>query len=176
MGAEPENERIFLIGFMGSGKSTMGKKVAGRLGYSFVDLDALIVERAGQTIPEIFAQHGEAAFRQQEQAALHAVLEVPKTVISCGGGTPCFFDNMQRINASGYSVYLRLTPRELAIRLAASKTKRPLIEGKSGAELEDFIASLLAKREGYYEQAKLHFPPYRERLRELVALLENVNG
>ena len=167
--------RIFLVGFMGSGKTTFGKKVASKLGYTFVDLDALIVETTWSTIPTLFAERGEAGFREEEQAALHSVLERENIVVATGGGTPCFFDNMERINQSGTSVYLQLSAAALAARLATAKTPRPLIAGLSGDELTEFVASKLAERESFYTQATHTFPAHRERIPELVKLLQEEN-
>jgi shikimate kinase len=150
-------ERIFLIGYMGSGKTTIGKMLAARLGYSFVDMDAHIEESQFKSVSQIFTEIGEAEFRKLEQKCLHEVAEFHHAVISTGGGAPCFFDNMEFMNSNGYTVYLKLTPAELAARLQFSKAnKRPLIANKKGEELLDFIADGLAKRETYYNQAALH--------------------
>jgi shikimate kinase len=138
---------------MGSGKSTVGRQLAKTLGYSFLDLDAYIEKRNFRTIPEIFTQDGEDGFRKIEQKALHEVAEFENVVVATGGGAPCFFDNMEVIKRSGKSLYLNGSPRILAERLLQSKTERPLIKGKSEAELIDFIDTTLAKRSFWYEQA-----------------------
>lgn len=164
--------RIFLIGFMASGKTTFGKKIASRLGYTFIDLDSLVEHRTGASIPELFEQQGETGFRKAEQAALGAVLKQEKIVVATGGGTPCFFDNMQQINANGYSVYLQLSADALAARLATAKTPRPLIAGLSSAALTKFVEEKLAEREQYYSQAALAFPAHRERIPELADILQ----
>ncbi len=145
--------RIYLIGYMGSGKSTVGKKLAAAYSLQFLDLDAYIEKRNFKTIPELFANFGEEGFRKAEQKALHEVSEYEDIVIATGGGAPCFFDNMDLIKRTGKSVYLRGTPRILAERLLQSKTERPLIKGKSEEELETFIHDTLAKREKWYMQA-----------------------
>lgn len=147
--------RIFLTGYMGSGKSTIGRKVAALLGIHFVDLDKYIEERNFKTVPEIFAQEGEQAFRQKERQALAEVMEFENVVVGTGGGAPCFFDNMQLMNNSGITIYLAPHNETLANRLMKSKTERPLIKGKSREELLDFIASALEKRSPYYEQSKI---------------------
>jgi shikimate kinase len=147
--------RIFLIGYMGCGKSTMGRKLAKELNLSFIDLDNHIESRNFKTIPEIFAQDGEEAFRRAEQKALHEVAEFDDVVVATGGGAPCFFDNMEVIKRSGKSVYLNGTPRILAERLLQSKTERPLIKGKTEQELVAFIDETLTKRSVWYTQADL---------------------
>ncbi len=138
---------------MGSGKSTVGRQLAQTLGYNFLDLDLYIEKRNFKTIPEIFAQDGEDGFRKIEQKALHEVAEFENVVVATGGGAPCFFDNMEVIKRSGKSLYLNGSPRILAERLLQSKTERPLIKGKSEAELIDFINTTLAKRSFWYKQA-----------------------
>lgn len=145
--------RIYLIGYMGSGKSTVGRELAKELNLQFIDLDNYIEERNFKTIPEIFAESGEEGFRKVEQRALHEVSEFEDVVVSTGGGAPCFFDNMELIKRTGISVYLNGTPRILAERLMQSKTERPLIKGKSEAELIEFIRETLEKRNSWYKQA-----------------------
>lgn len=145
---------VFLIGYMGSGKTTIGKLLAARLGYSFVDMDTHIEEKQFKTVSQIFAELGEAEFRLLEQKCLHEVAEFKNVVISTGGGAPCFFDNMEYMNAHGLTIYLKLTPTELVVRLEASHAnKRPLLAGRKGDELRQFIADGLAKREPFYSQA-----------------------
>ncbi len=147
--------RLFLIGYMGSGKSTVGKGLAKALNLSFVDLDAFIEEKYHKTIPEIFASDGEEGFRKAEQKALHEVADFEDVVVATGGGAPCFFDNMEKIKHSGTSLYLNGSPRILAERLLHSKTERPLIKGKTEEELVAFINETLAKRNHWYKQADI---------------------
>jgi len=147
-------KRIFLIGYMGSGKTTIGKLVAARLGYSFVDMDAHIEEKQFKSVSRIFAEKGEAEFRLLEQKCLHEVAEFEDVVISTGGGSPCFFDNVEYMNNSGITIYLKLTAAELAERLELiGVSKRPLLANRKGEELRQFIAEGLGKREPFYSKA-----------------------
>jgi shikimate kinase len=123
--------RIYLIGYMGSGKSTVGKGLAKKLNLQFIDLDNYIEERNFKTIPEIFASVGEVGFRKIEQHALKEIAEFENVVVATGGGAPCFFDNMELIKRTGVSVYLNGTPRILAERLLNSKTERPLMKSRA---------------------------------------------
>ena len=147
--------RIFLTGYMGCGKSTIGRKVAALLGINFVDLDKYIEERNFKSVPDIFAQEGEAAFRDKERQALQEVAQFEDIVIGTGGGAPCFFDNMQRMNEAGITIYLAPDNETLAFRLLKSKTERPLIAGKNKEELIRFIETALEKRAPFYEQSKI---------------------
>ncbi len=146
--------RIYLLGFMGSGKSSLGKRLAKKLDCLFVDLDDEVKRLAGRPIDEIFMMFGEDYFRQLEQQALHKTLLLNRAVIATGGGTPCFFDNMAFINNHGTSVYLRMSPGSLASRLTNAQKKRPLIQNLSQANLPAFIESKLKEREVYYMQSK----------------------
>ena len=146
--------RIFLIGYMGCGKSTLGRRLSKHLGLQFVDMDHYIEERNYKTIPQIFAEEGEIEFRKKERKALEELSEFTDTVIATGGGAPCFFDNIHVMNQSGITIFLNINPDILAERLLKSKTERPLIKGKSKEELVAFINSTLKKRIEFYSQAK----------------------
>ncbi|MBR0432789.1 MAG: shikimate kinase [Bacteroidaceae bacterium] len=146
--------RIILIGYMGAGKTTVGKALAADLGVTFYDLDWYITMRYHRSVSEIFAERGEEGFRDLEQRMLHEVAEFENVVVSCGGGTPCFFDNMAYMNSLAETVYLKATPDVLAMHLRMGKGKRPLLEGKSPEELEDYIREMLVAREPFYTQAK----------------------
>jgi shikimate kinase len=140
---------------MGSGKSSLGKELAHKLGLAFADLDELIEEQEGKKISDIFETEGENKFRETEHNCLIKTLQLNNTVISTGGGTPCFFNNMELINAKGISIYIKYNPGILASRLYANKEKRPLIKHcKNKEDLELFIKDLLEKREKYYLQSK----------------------
>ena len=145
---------IILIGYMGSGKTTVGKQLAAALDRTFYDLDWYIETRYHSTVAQIFAEKGEEGFRQIEKSMLHEVAEFEDIVLSCGGGTPCFFDNMDYINSVGESVYLKATPQVLAEHLRMRRVERPLLQGKSEEELLEYIQTSLKQREPYYLKAK----------------------
>lgn len=148
-------QRIFMIGYMGSGKTTIGKRLAKSLSLSFVDLDAYIEMKYRKTVPAIFEESGEEGFRKIESQVLKEVSEFEDVVISTGGGTPCSFDNMEVMNGAGLTVYLDAHPEDLADHLLLSKTVRPLIAGKSREELVPFITHHLSQREQFYRKAQL---------------------
>ena len=146
--------RIIIIGYMGAGKTTVGKALANSLQLPFYDLDWYIEGRMRKTVAQLFAERGEEGFRQVERNMLHEVAEFEDVVISCGGGTPCFFDNMEYLNAQGETIYLKATPEVLAMHLKMGKVERPLIKGKTEDELLQYIRQSLEEREKYYLQAK----------------------
>ncbi|MDR0757123.1 MAG: shikimate kinase [Tannerella sp.] len=150
-------QRIFFIGYMGAGKTTMGKEFSMQTGLSFIDLDVFIENRYHKTIRQIFEEKGETAFREIERKALHEVADIENTVISTGGGTPCFFDNMTFMNEKGTTVYLKVSIDELARRVELNKNARPVLKNLSGDGLKQFISKTLAERSVYYEQAKIIF-------------------
>ena len=146
--------RIFLIGYMGSGKTTVGQLLATQLGYGFIDMDNHIEGKLFKSISQIFTELGEDQFRLLEKQCLHEVAEFDQVVISTGGGVPCFFDNMKYMNKQGVTVYLKLSSADLAERLEQSHAnKRPLLANRKGEELLHFISEELAKREPFYSQA-----------------------
>ena len=146
--------RIILIGYMGAGKTTVGKALAAELGVPFYDLDWFITTRYRKSVPEIFAERGEEGFRDLERRMLHEAAEFEDIVLSCGGGTPCFFDNMEYMNSLADTIYLKATPEVLAMHLRMGKGKRPLLEGKSPEELENYVREMLDNREPFYSKAK----------------------
>jgi shikimate kinase len=147
--------RIFIIGFMGSGKTTFGRKLAKKLGYRFADTDKLIEQKLGLTIPEIFSSLGQQKFRDEEQLLLDEFGLQDDIVYATGGGLPCFSGNIEKINELGISVYMQLTPEALYSRLATSGARRPLLEGKQGDALLAYITKELQCREQYYLKAKI---------------------
>jgi Shikimate kinase len=166
---------IFLIGYMGSGKTTLGKKLANRLELPFVDTDEEIVKQIGMSITEYFGQHGEDAFRALEREQLRKFAD-SAAVISTGGGAPCFFDNMEWIKTNGYAVYLQMSAKALFDRLSQSKLhKRPILIGKSPDELRVFIEEKLTEREPYYTQAHLTIDQLNTSLETLADLINQHN-
>lgn len=149
------HSRIYLIGFMGSGKTSHGKQIARMMGYDFLDMDHWIAEKEGKSIPEIFSEEGESRFRELETAAIKETDQLQKVIIATGGGLPCHGENMQKMKSSGLTIYLKLTPKALLSRLKVSKTKRPLLEGKSEEEMYATICEMLVGREPWYSQADM---------------------
>jgi shikimate kinase len=147
--------KIFLVGFMGCGKTTLGRKMASRLNYQFIDLDHELEAEAGMTIAEYFSKFGEDKFRRLESDILKNTPFPENAVISTGGGLPCFFDNMQWMNLNGKTVYIKLSAKTLADRLEHGKEERPLLHGKHGEDLVKFIAEKLEEREQFYLQAQI---------------------
>lgn len=145
--------KIFLLGYMGSGKSTAGKKLASKLGMDFLDLDEHIEKEYGKTIPEIFDSEGEEKFRELEHLYLQKAILLDNIVISLGGGTPCYYNNIEIINNNGLSVYFKMSVETLANRLVNAKKKRPLIQDMTEVDLKHFIETNLSKREYFYAQA-----------------------
>ena len=146
--------RIILIGYMGSGKTTVGKALSKETGMMFYDLDWYIESRMRKTVAQIFEEKGEEGFRKIEHNMLHEVAEFENVIISCGGGTPCFFDNIDYINQQGEVVYLKATPEVLYRHLLMGKVERPLIKNKTPEELIAYITEQVAKREEFYNKAR----------------------
>ena len=147
-------KRIVLIGYMGSGKTTVGRALAKEIGLPFYDLDWYIESRMRKKISQIFAERGEEGFRKIECNMLHEVAEFEDVVISCGGGTPCFFDNIDYLNQQAQVVYLRCEPEVLHKHLLMGKGDRPLLKGKTPDELIEYIRQQLELREPYYTKAR----------------------
>jgi len=147
--------RIFLIGYMGAGKTTLGKSLARRMNLRYIDTDHFIENRYHKKIGDIFAVEGEARFRDIEHRILLEISEFEDVVISTGGGLPCFNDNMTIMNERGITVYLDVPVEELAARLDVSKTVRPVLKQRSGSELTAFIKDTMHVRAPFYEQSKI---------------------
>ena len=145
---------IFLTGFMGAGKSLLGKCLAKRLGLGYLDMDVLLEEVEGKTIQQIFAEKGESYFRDLEAKLLREMTQYSNMIVSTGGGIPCYNDNMEWMNDHGITIYLDVSPMELARRLMNESDKRPLLNGKTPEELKKFIHSKLQERSYYYNQAQ----------------------
>ena len=146
--------RIILLGYMGAGKTTVGRALAKRLGLRFYDLDWYIETRFCKKVSQIFAQEGEEGFRRKERNMLHEVAEFEDVIISLGGGAPCFFDNMDYINQQGDTIYLKGSTEVLYEHLMLARGKRPLLEGKTPDELKAYIEESLQVREPFYSKAK----------------------
>lgn len=148
---------LFLIGLPGSGKSTLGKELAARLGIPFLDTDELIVKNESRTIEDIFAQSGESYFRLKEKETLASLINQGSAIVSTGGGLPCFFDNMDVINKSGTSIFLEVELETLANRLKNhADQNRPMIRNKTQEELLDFLKTKSKERYPFYNRAKIH--------------------
>ena len=160
---------IFLVGFMGSGKTTIGKKLAAKLGCEFIDLDAAIEHAEQMFIRDIINEKGESYFREVESKTLQQ-LDLMGKVIATGGGTPCYFDNMDWMKTSGLAVYIELEEAILFSRLKTTNlTNRPLLQGLDDDGLKQFIHNKLEERSPYYYQAQIVYDPMKESMEELVA-------
>lgn len=144
---------IILVGYMCVGKTTVGKALAKELGQTFYDLDWYIEERFHTKVPRIFSDEGEERFRDLERRMLHEAAEFENIVLSCGGGTPCYFDNMEYMNRTGHTFFLKASTETVLQHLAMSRGERPLLKGKTPDELRGFVEEQLAQREPYYEKA-----------------------
>jgi shikimate kinase len=146
---------IYLIGFMGSGKSTTGRKIASSLHWSYIDTDRLIEEQTGLSVADLFTLHSEQYFREAEKMALMTASTRSRTVVACGGGTPCSVENISIMKETGVIIYLKLPVDILVSRLEKSKTKRPLLANNGETGLTERVHELLAMRTGWYEQADI---------------------
>ncbi|MBK9390342.1 MAG: AAA family ATPase [Bacteroidetes bacterium] len=150
-----DNHIVYIIGFMGSGKSTAGRNLAESLGWSFIDLDHKIEEHTGMKIPEIFSRYGEDHFREIESLMLRSIAPDSNTVVATGGGAPCYNDNMKFMLKTGLTIYLELTPAQLADRLRGSSDERPLIKNMQGEELLHYIENKLSERSEWYQKSHI---------------------
>lgn len=163
--------RIILIGFMGCGKSTIGKKIAKLLDIPFIDSDNEIERIHKKTVPELFQDFGESGFRQLEKDYIESLSKETQFVLATGGGLPCFNNNIQLLNELGTTIYLNRPSKELAQRLIKSKTERPLIKGKSLNELVEFIESMLEQRETHYLQSQFVAPRSVDKPAEILSFI-----
>lgn len=167
--------RIFLIGFMGAGKTTLGRYLASELGVSFCDLDIFIEQRFRKSVSDIFAQYGEAGFREIERNMLHEVGEFEDVVIACGGSTPLFYDNMDYMLKQGSTIYLRATNETLIRRLKEARSKRPLIARKNDEELAVFVENEIKRREpGYLRSEYICKADYLESIEQIADAVKEV--
>lgn len=167
--------KIFLVGYMGCGKTTMGERLSAALGLEFIDLDDHIVESEGRTIPQIFKDEGEAGYRGLERRCLKNIVNYEdEVVVATGGGTPCFYDNMAVMNAEGLTIYLQMDVKSLSYRLEHSKSERPLLGDLMVADLEDFVRTHLEERKHFYEEARLTIPGMAFSDKKLQSLVESI--
>ncbi len=163
---------IFFVGYMGSGKSSLGKRVAHELLLPFLDSDKEIEKKYNRTIPEIFSELGEAKFREIEKEFLDNLPLNEKVVISTGGGTPCFHGNMDKMNELGLTIYLKRPVKELAHRIENSKKSRPLVDHLQGEDLDEFIAEHLTERESFYSICKIIPSREDQTVKRLVEMID----
>ena len=163
---------IYLIGFMGSGKTTFGKKLAHSLKVPFLDLDQEIVNKIGMSIPNYFENYGEEEFRKLEKELLNSTAAL-SGIISTGGGTPCFYDNMEWLLQHGLVVYLKHSAKSLWNRLNQSDvSKRPALKGMTGDKLLSFIEERLDSRALYYDQAHVHIDQINTSIDEVLTIIK----
>jgi shikimate kinase len=164
---------IFLIGFMGSGKSTAGKRLASRMEYEFSDVDEMIRKGENETIEEIFQQKGEHYFRQLETQYLRKLpYGKENNVIATGGGLPCHDANMEYMNKKGMTIYLKMTPGQLFHRLKHAKKERPLLKNKADEEVVEYIKVQLNQRELFYNKAHIIYNGFNLKINELMVEIE----
>lgn len=167
--------QIFLIGYMGVGKTTIGKKLAAKLNFNFLDLDVEVEKSQQKTIPQIFAERGEAFFRQIERGEL-LKLENEKTIIATGGGSPCYENNIEIMLQKGLVIWFQLDVLMITSRLLKSKSARPIISHLPDDEVLQFVEKQLKQREEYYKKAHIHFDVFnmnKARLDKLVSEIGN---
>jgi len=148
---------IFLIGYMAVGKTTLGRALADRLGLRFIDLDEAVEQRAGMTVSEIFASGGQDGFRVMERDALREVAMCGDSIVACGGGTPCYYDNMALMNGAGTTVWLSASDDRLVSRLVEGRASRPIIAGLPDSEIVALARRQMAVREPYYSRSACRF-------------------
>ncbi len=167
--------KIYLIGYMCCGKTTIGKKIANKIGYGFVDMDVLFEEKYKITISAFFEKYGQDAFRILEQKLLHTTASMDNMVIATGGGTPCFGDNMEWINANGLSIYLKTNEGFIVDRLKKAKKQRPLVKNILPDDLPSYVAEAIKQREPYYSQATITMPNNEMDLSSIIAEIEKLS-
>lgn len=163
--------RIYLVGYMASGKSGTGKELAKLLGYPFIDTDVKVEQKSGKTVRTIFAENGESDFRKLEHEVLLETSQLQDAVVATGGGLPCHFGQMDWMNGNGITVYLQATPAALSSRLLHSRNDRPLLAQVPDEQLTEKIRQQLEEREPYYLKATLKVEALNLKAKELQALL-----
>ena len=165
-------DRIYIVGYMGAGKTTAARHLASHLGWEVVDTDALFEEKFKISVCDFFNKYDEPLYRKLESEVLKSTESLENVVISTGGGTACYFDNMEWMNQHGLTVFLRISQKAVVDRLLHAKRKRPLAEGKSEAELTEFVQRHYTSRLPYYEQAQITVKAEDLDLEGLVRLIE----
>lgn len=165
--------RIVLLGFPGCGKSTYGRRLAGRLGYEFYDLDKQFESFYHISVFDFFKKYGEDVFRMCEKKLLGELLLQDRCVISVGGGTPCFYDSMDKILQNSFSIYIKLSEKSLFVRLSNSKMTRPLLARKTDDELMTYICNTLISRENFYSRAHVTVKGEGLAVDDLVSLVKS---
>ena len=164
--------KIFLVGYMGCGKSLWGKMIANHYNYQFIDLDAYIEERENMSISEIFTKFKEEGFREREHKALKSISSIDNIIVATGGGTPCFYNNMEKMNHWGETLYIEGSPELLCERIRNSKKERPLVKNISQDELLGYIQDHLNSRKSFYELAKHKIVSGNLELNHFIQLIE----
>ncbi len=165
--------KIFLLGFMGSGKTHWGRCLSTTLDMPWKDLDAEIVEKEGHSITDLFKVYGESHFRQLENHYLRTLSQEDPLLLSCGGGTPCYSDNMDFMNEKGLTIWLKVPVEVIVRRLKRKRYKRPLLKGMDERQLQDFVQRKLEERTVYYEQAQLIINPIKYSLKNLTEKIKS---
>jgi shikimate kinase len=160
---------------MGCGKSTLGRSLAVSLNLAFIDLDTFLEEKYFRTIPQIFAEEGESGFRKKEQNVLKEISAFDNVIVATGGGAPCFFDNMDVMNETGFCIFLDVNTNSLVNRLIHAKIERPIIKGKSPNELHHFIEEMMQKRRPFYEKARYIIKGEDIKPEQILELLNSCN-
>ena len=163
--------KVFIIGYMLSGKSTIGKRLAKLLNYTFIDTDKEIENQYKLSVSDIFKKYGEETFRLLERKYLLSLEKQDNIVVSTGGGLVCFNDNMQWVKANGVSLYLKLEAAAIISRHKMSKRPRPLLQGKSDEELLEFVTKTLKEREEFYNQADFCFDALSLKAEEIIKII-----
>lgn len=164
--------RIYLVGFMGCGKSTIGRLLAKSLNFKFIDLDEAIVKTTNKSIDQLFKLFGEQTFREMEFSELNKTFNLDNIVVATGGGCPTYKNAMELINSAGLSIYIELSPKSLWQRLLPNKSKRPLINDLNSEQLLEFVTQKLLERESFYMRAKITYPGLNFKPEELVKIIE----
>lgn len=158
---------------MACGKSYLSRKLSAEMGLSLIDMDKYIEEKNAMSVPDIFATFGEDGYREREQKALQEISEIEDVIIATGGGAPCFYDNMEVMNQTGLTLYIKVPEAVIVERLLNSKHKRPLVDGKSETELSAYVSAKIKERETYYMQAKATINPIELSLDEIISLIKD---